>query len=226
MCWLFLNVISVPVDCLFTCIRAGRGKKINLLTMQSQPQKLLDKNICLKTVSSKNNKRGIIIKQFLCSPQPCLVHVYHTNICCKHTQWIYGTIFILADKDYGERQTMPKVWRHLKFNKGESKMRCNYFKTDRAWIKTQRYLKMGSSCSEALDLPVDLRSHPHLWSWAVGRDQKNEKTATSSRYEFRSPFRRHFPGWPSEQPLTAMRSNETGTSMEIFPLKRVIMLIH
>lgn len=27
---------------------------------------------------------------------------------------------------------------------------------------------------EALDLPIDLCSHPHLQSWALGSDKKNE----------------------------------------------------
>ena len=34
---------------------------------------------------------------------------------------------------------------------------------------------------EALNLPVKLRSYPHLWSRAVGSDRKNEIANTSGR---------------------------------------------
>lgn len=36
----------------------------------------------------------------------------------------------------------------------------------------------AKSEGEALNLPVDLRSHHHLWSWALGNDQQN-KTANT-----------------------------------------------
>ena len=36
---------------------------------------------------------------------------------------------------------------------------------------------------KALDLPVDLRSCLHLWSWALGSDRKNKIAGTSGRNE-------------------------------------------
>ncbi len=40
---------------------------------------------------------------------------------------------------------------------------------------------------EALDLPVNLCSNPHLWSWALGNDQQNEITGTRGWNEWRGP---------------------------------------
>jgi len=39
---------------------------------------------------------------------------------------------------------------------------------------------------KALDLPVDLHSHPHLWSWALGSDWKNENEGQAAEMSFLS----------------------------------------
>ncbi len=40
--------------------------------------------------------------------------------------------------------------------------------------------KRAEPQGKALDLPVNLRSFPHLWSWRMGHDQKNKISDTSS----------------------------------------------
>jgi len=46
---------------------------------------------------------------------------------------------------------------------------------------TRRCEEEAEPEGEAIDLPVNLRSYPHLWSRVVGSDRKNEIANTSSR---------------------------------------------
>ena len=50
--------------------------------------------------------------------------------------------------------------------------------------------KRAEPQGKALDLPVDLRSYPHLWSSGLGDDRKDDIAGTSGRDEFSAPLLR------------------------------------
>lgn len=105
------------------------------------------------------------------------------NFCLLHTNATGG-----YSQNWGFSKTCKDVMlRWLSFVNAVNAIHASQltFDSTETSFSVQNHCDSGAEPKgKVLDLPVNLRSSPHLWSWALGSDWKNEVTDTSCRNEF------------------------------------------